>query len=498
MYQVYDLDICNGHAANGDYHHHHYPICLQRTLNDTGADGHSPIYGWVLDSYPLYGPYNDVNTLATPCWQKRDYSSTETGCTDGTRSCVLVDEFDYTQGTTLLSSSQYGPSLTGTVDTQSGNTVSAATGIYYEDYFYNASCKAQSEEKFLDEHNGHSHGEYGYHYHFTIDEAGGAVMPYLIGPQFKGCISAESASRRRLLNDNLRGHIHNGHIHNNLGPPPPPQSSTSCCSSIMSGQCTLMSVCGVSTDPTASPTLIPSAQPTLPPTNAAAIGTTYLSFNSAFSMSNVNISDFIDDDASQTAARNATASSMPGVELDQVIIINVSDTSTRRKLADSLLLSRVLITNSIYITFTTTVSTQQFGFTEQDANALFANLTDQLSTAVSDGAYNTYLSTASDALSASAMVSASAQTPVTSQVDDIVTTTADDDSGSKGDNDSNELIYIIVGCGLFVVAICIMLVFIPGSPFGKYVATTASDVEMNGMSLPVFLYESVMLVAYIL
>jgi hypothetical protein len=53
----------------------------------------------MLDSYPIYGPYQASGQLAVSCWQKRDYSATSaTGCSDGKRSCQLNDQWDYTQG----------------------------------------------------------------------------------------------------------------------------------------------------------------------------------------------------------------------------------------------------------------------------------------------------------------------------------------------------------------------------------------------------------------
>lgn len=99
-FEYYDLDQCNGHAANGEYHHHHMPVCIQERLQDDGSKGHSPIYGWLKDGYPMHGPYQAANTLASSCWKTRDYAATSaTGCSDGTRSCQLVDPYDYTQGT---------------------------------------------------------------------------------------------------------------------------------------------------------------------------------------------------------------------------------------------------------------------------------------------------------------------------------------------------------------------------------------------------------------
>lgn len=97
---------------------------------------------------------------------------------------MLVDQYNYTLGTTTASSA--GPSLTGTTTTQSGNTIAATSGIFYQDMFYNWTCTEQGD-KYLDEHNGHDHDGIGYHYHLTIDESGTATFPYTAGPQYYGC-----------------------------------------------------------------------------------------------------------------------------------------------------------------------------------------------------------------------------------------------------------------------------------------------------------------------
>ena len=90
-FEYYDLDQCNGHAVNGEYHHHHMPVCIQARLQDDGSQGHSPIYGWLHDGYPMYGPYQAANVLATSCWKPRDYSSgSATGCGDGARVANLL------------------------------------------------------------------------------------------------------------------------------------------------------------------------------------------------------------------------------------------------------------------------------------------------------------------------------------------------------------------------------------------------------------------------
>lgn len=76
--EMYDVDICGGHAASGNYHHHFYSVCLAELVGDTG-DSHSPIYGYTADSYPVYGPWEDGGVLAISSWVTRDYDNAS-GC----------------------------------------------------------------------------------------------------------------------------------------------------------------------------------------------------------------------------------------------------------------------------------------------------------------------------------------------------------------------------------------------------------------------------------
>jgi hypothetical protein len=114
---------------------HSYSPCLGERLGDVGSS-HSPVYGFSTDGYPIYGPYQSSGQLAVSCWQKRDYSSPIVGCKGGARTCTFSNPLNYTQGTKDVTS---GPSLTGTVSTQSGNTIKGVSGIYKQDYFYNFS-----------------------------------------------------------------------------------------------------------------------------------------------------------------------------------------------------------------------------------------------------------------------------------------------------------------------------------------------------------------------
>ncbi|CAN5156236.1 hypothetical protein BH11PLA2_BH11PLA2_42290 [soil metagenome] len=51
------MDRCCGHPApNNLYHYHKYPVCVKSPFVDDG-EGHSPLIGFALDGFPLYGPY---------------------------------------------------------------------------------------------------------------------------------------------------------------------------------------------------------------------------------------------------------------------------------------------------------------------------------------------------------------------------------------------------------------------------------------------------------
>lgn len=193
-FERYDLDICPGHSATGNYHHHSDPSCLGEELGDTGT-GHSPVYGFAADGYAIYGPWHADGVLAQSCWVARDYSAASpTGCgVDGERSCLLVDQMDISQGTTPASFA--GPHTDATVTSLSGNSFIATSGYYFQDYYYDAVCTAQGGAA-LDEHNGHDHDGLGYHYHTTrtlnADLTFSEAFPYMAGPTYAGTLPAES------------------------------------------------------------------------------------------------------------------------------------------------------------------------------------------------------------------------------------------------------------------------------------------------------------------
>lgn len=185
------MDMCNGHSGNGMYHHHSYNVCLRQTVGDEGK-GHSPIYGYAGDGYPIHGPYHSDGVLTQSCWIKRDYSAnSETGCgVEGERSCVFVDEENIDLG---VNSVTLGPSTSDTISFAQAGDGLAVSGIYYQDYYYDAACSAQGDE-YLDEHNGHDHDGLGYHYHTSVDDDLQPVFPMVHGPDYYGDLGQGSFS----------------------------------------------------------------------------------------------------------------------------------------------------------------------------------------------------------------------------------------------------------------------------------------------------------------
>lgn len=201
--EQYDVDICGGHAANGDYHHHFYSSCWATAAGET-ATGHSPVYGFAADGYAVYGPWHDTGVLAQSCWKVRDYSAASaTGCgVEGERSCLLVDEYNPLSGT--VSASSNGPTTSGTYTSLSQNSFDTVAGFFRQDYYFDSSCTSEAANN-LDEYNGHDHDDLGYHYHVTLQaKAGDGVFPFAIddgyepafpftfGPRYRGEISADA------------------------------------------------------------------------------------------------------------------------------------------------------------------------------------------------------------------------------------------------------------------------------------------------------------------
>lgn len=184
-FRTRSMDICLGHGGGdgrSQYHHHTYSDCLRQQVGDAGT-AHSPIYGYGGDGYPIHGPYHDAGVLAKSCWIARDYSATSsTGCgVDGERSCQFVDQLDPSQGVVSVAN---GPRTDDYVPTD-GDDIMAVSGVYMEDYYYDASCTAAGVE-YLDQYSGHDHDGLGYHYHVTVDDNMETTFPMAPAVEFRG------------------------------------------------------------------------------------------------------------------------------------------------------------------------------------------------------------------------------------------------------------------------------------------------------------------------
>jgi uncharacterized protein (TIGR03437 family) len=187
------FDSCLGHQPQtGQYHYHVSPVCLRAELGDnlvtlrnartgsayaeqTSGWHHSPILGWALDGYPIYGPYGySVPTDPTSPVRRIKSSYQLRGMTVRTTlpSWSLPNHSGVSQN---LSASQYGPAV----------SAQFPLGRYLEDYDYVAGLGD------LDQYNGRfavtpEFPQGTYAYYTTIDSNGVPAFPYILAGQFYG------------------------------------------------------------------------------------------------------------------------------------------------------------------------------------------------------------------------------------------------------------------------------------------------------------------------
>jgi hypothetical protein len=64
MEAVSIMDRCCGHPSPAnEYHYHKYPVCVKSPFSDDGQ-AHSPLIGFALDGFPIYGPYEAKGLMA--------------------------------------------------------------------------------------------------------------------------------------------------------------------------------------------------------------------------------------------------------------------------------------------------------------------------------------------------------------------------------------------------------------------------------------------------
>jgi uncharacterized protein (TIGR03437 family) len=191
------FDSCVGHQPNtGNYHYHANPLCLRAQLNDnlvtlrTSRDGasytelasgwrHSPILGWAMDGYPIYGPYGYSNPSDAASATRRMVSGFQLrNITERTTlpEWSLPNHSGVSQN---LTASQYGPPVSTTFP----------LGRYVEDYEWVSGIGD------LDQYNGRftvtpefPGGTYAYF--VTIDATGTPAFPFVIAGQYYGTVGS--------------------------------------------------------------------------------------------------------------------------------------------------------------------------------------------------------------------------------------------------------------------------------------------------------------------
>ncbi|MBO2009500.1 YHYH protein [Hymenobacter negativus] len=160
------FDACLGHPDGASkYHHHLNPKCL---YNDRDSSVHSPLIGFALDGYPIYGTYGYRNASGTGGLKSMKSSYRVRNITARTTR---------TNGA-ALTPAQYGPTL-----------ATYALGYYIEDYEYVAGSGD------LDDHNGRfavtpEYPAGTYAYYITLNSFYEGSYPYTLGPTYYGVIPA--------------------------------------------------------------------------------------------------------------------------------------------------------------------------------------------------------------------------------------------------------------------------------------------------------------------
>ena len=158
-----------GNPVPGIYHYHQSPDLLIEQLdpNNTGQH-HSPIIGYALDGFPIYGPYGYTNADGTGGVARVESSYKLRNITTRT---LLAD------GTDVLD----GPAVSGTF----------LLGYYLEDFEFVANLGD------LDVHNGRfavtpEYPAGTYAYFATLDATGDSFYPFLVGPSYYGVVATDN------------------------------------------------------------------------------------------------------------------------------------------------------------------------------------------------------------------------------------------------------------------------------------------------------------------
>lgn len=210
--------------SDGQYHAHNSPAALRAQLGDNVyvlydavsreptrvaeaaiPTRHSPILGWALDGFPVYGPYGYADPFDPKSGVRRmvsgyvlrngDYGTTDLRDT-GRKSLPRWSLRTTTYTSTRLTEDwEFGPPTTKerALDPSVRDPLSFELGRYLEDYEYLGDLPTgiAKPDWDLDQFNGRCcvtpefpNGTYAYF--VTIDVAGEPAFPYVLGPQYCG------------------------------------------------------------------------------------------------------------------------------------------------------------------------------------------------------------------------------------------------------------------------------------------------------------------------
>ena len=221
--ESYNFDYGLAHQTPGGvYHAHQQPLALRYQLGDhasyntvtknysedtNAVTAHSPIIGWALDGYPIYGPYGYSVATNANSGVRRMVSGyvirDGTGGTDNVatnRSIIPAWYARFRQDIPGNGSAPY--TTTASISRPTTNASSAAypRGIFAQDYEYQGDLGATqgvTTNFDLDVYNGRTcvTPEYPtgtYAYFITLDSSGNAAYPYVFGFEFYGAENGAS------------------------------------------------------------------------------------------------------------------------------------------------------------------------------------------------------------------------------------------------------------------------------------------------------------------
>jgi len=215
--EVETFDPCLAHQpGQGQYHNHVQPICLRAQLGDnvevigTGRAGsvyrekaapwtHSPILGWSLDGYPIYGPYgfSDARNSGSPVKQlKSGYRLRNITRRESLPDWALGYHANIPP---QLPVAQQGPPVNERFP----------LGRYVEDYEFVAGLGD------LDQFNGRTsvtadfpNGTYAYF--VTLKDDGTPAFPYIQGLQYYGTVRGQAGPGMAAVPADALDYFNNG------------------------------------------------------------------------------------------------------------------------------------------------------------------------------------------------------------------------------------------------------------------------------------------------